>query len=162
MKGVVEVLERESALLDALHVVMRYLQRLLVAGDFEGVNRLVTQTRSLQRSVERCEERRLECCQELLAAQGREALNAGAVSGRELVALVPAKVRGRVKGALTSMATKMVHIQMLSESIKRFSARASGALQEIISELYPEGRHYTREGTYTGSRQTALLCNEER
>lgn len=156
---IINILERELELLNALHRVMRHLQRLLVARNFTEVEQVVAQIQKLEKSIITCEQERIHEAHSF--SESSQPLDP-AMSGREFLKLLPYQQRPAAKELLQHMRQETIHIQMLSESIRRFSAQSSSALRAVFSELFPEERHYTRAGTHLESQQTALLCNESK
>ena len=161
MKKIIDTLEQESELLHSLHLVMRHLQRQLAARNFEEVNRTIAQIQALERGVAKSEEQRVELCRNIAREKGTS-LPSVPINGRELLKFLPLPERPVAKAHLQHMREKILHIQMLSESIRRFSMQASSALRSVFSELFPEERHYTRSGAHLESQQVALLCNERK
>ncbi len=161
MKDIIDTLERESKLLHSLHLVMRHLQRRLASRNFEEVNHTIAQIHSLERAVAETEEQRLTLCRTMAHAKGTLPPQTP-INGRELLKFLPLQLRSTAKEHMRQMSEKIIHIQMLSESIRRFSMQASSALRSVFGELFPEERHYTRDGTHLESQQLALLCNERK
>lgn len=137
-------------------VNMRQLQRFLVSKDFDACSKLVELIKSDKGALERLEQERLHF---LIIHPLHDTGRAEEVSWQELVAYFPTIERRRAHVLVSQIREITTHIQLLSQSISRFSSAVGEAMQAAFEELLSAKEYtYAENGkNHQSQEQCALL-----
>jgi len=155
-----EILNRHFYTLRRMLIGMRQLQRALVNKDFNLCSEMIEAIKREQGILEKIERERLQ----LLVPYALErAIREEEVTGQEIIACFLPPERKKIRLVLLQIKEITTHIQLISQSVARFSKTVGSAMKAAFDEIVSAKEYtYTQEGVRSSHTEDPLLCDSIR
>lgn len=154
------ILNKHFLVLRNMLINMRQLQRFLIGKNFDACSQLMELISSDKNTLERIEQERLHF---LIVHPLPDVTHTEEVSWRQLAAYFPVIEQRRINVLISQIKEITIHIQLLSQSISRFSSVVGETMQAAFEELLSAKEYtYSKDGKNRPfQEQRALLYDNE-
>ncbi len=152
-----ELLERQTTLIEELTEKQTTLQGLVVRKDWTGMERLVPEMTALSEAISRVESKRNDVFGELSASFGQ--VNSFA----HILIHLPEEIRSAISRQYRALKIAVLRLQSRTATMDAYVRSNMSTNRDVLRELMPEHstNGYTREGRGHFSTASAVVVNHE-